>query len=140
MVVHVLVAVFIVGPMAVLPMSAMRAIRAGEAGQVVALARSTRLLTVLSLVVVLAGFAAMSAAPARDHLSVLTPWILISVLLWIVAVAVNLGLVVPSLQRAAEALSGTDRAGRSRYPAIAGGSGIVALLLAAVVVLMVWRP
>ena len=33
-VLHVVSAVFIVGPMAILPMTAMRALRAGNAGQV----------------------------------------------------------------------------------------------------------
>ena len=52
---HVVAAVFIVGPLAILPMTAMRAIRAGQGQQVDVLARSTFLLSLLSLLVARAG-------------------------------------------------------------------------------------
>jgi len=43
-VLHVTAAIFIIGPMTILPMTGMRAIRAGNASQVSGLARSTALL------------------------------------------------------------------------------------------------
>ena len=49
---HVVAAVFVVGPMAILPMTAMRAIRAGQGQQVDVLARSTFVFSLLSLMVV----------------------------------------------------------------------------------------
>ena len=55
---HVVTAVFIVGPMAILPMTGMRAIRAGNAGQVLTLAKSTFVLSLASLAVVIFGFGA----------------------------------------------------------------------------------
>lgn len=150
-VLHVVGAVFIVGPMAILPMSAMRAIRARNAAQVGLLAKSTNLFSLLSLLVVVLGFALMGMTDPKEKLSMTTPWILISVILYVIAIALSLALVVPTLRRAAAdldsahttpAASGT--AGTAvvapRYPAIAAGSGIVSLLLVAVVVLMVWRP
>ncbi|MGN6742253.1 MAG: DUF2269 family protein [Amnibacterium sp.] len=135
---HVVAAVFLVGPMAILPMSGLRAIRSGQAGQVMTLARSTNLLSILSVIVVILGFALMGLAPAKDHLTIVTPWILISLLCWAAAAALDLWLVVPTLRRAAEALEGGETG--ARYPAVAAGSGIAALLLVAVVVLMVVRP
>jgi uncharacterized membrane protein len=136
-VLHVVSAVFIVGPMAILPMTAMRAVRAGNADQVSVLAKSTNLTSLLSLLVIVFGFGAMSLADEKYHLSITTPWILWSLILYAVALGLTLFLVVPTMRRAAEALR--DGAA-SRYPAIAAGSGVATLLLVAVVVLMVWKP
>lgn len=136
-VLHVVSAVFIVGPMAILPMTAMRAIRAGDARQVETLAKSTNLLSLLSLLVALFGFGLMGMADPKLHLSITTPWILSSIVLYVVALAVTLFLVVPTMRRAAEALrEGTA----SRYPQLAAGSGVASLLLLVVVILMVWKP
>ena len=141
---HVVGAVFIVGPMAILPMSAMRAVRAGNAGQVATLAKSTNLFGLLSLLVVVFGFGVMGMAPKSDNVSITTPWILWSLILYIVAFALTVFLVVPTMRKAAEALEakpGTDAvAEKASYPALAAGSGVTALLLVAVVVLMVWKP
>jgi uncharacterized membrane protein len=136
-VLHVVSAVFFVGPMAILPMTAMRAVRAGNADQVSVLAKSTNLTSLLSLLVIVFGFGAMSLADEKYHLSITTPWILWSLILYAVALGLTLFLVVPTMRRAADALrDGTA----SRYPAIAAGSGVATLLLVAVVVLMVWKP
>lgn len=140
---HVVAAVFIVGPMAILPMSAMRAIRAGSAAQVTVLAKSINLFSLLSLVVVVFGFGAMGLSDPKFDLSVTTPWILWSIVLYLVALGLSLFLVVPTIRKAADALEvagGPAEAAPTRYPAIAAGSGIATLLLVAVVVLMVWKP
>lgn len=136
-VLHVVAAVFIVGPMAILPMTAMRAVRAGNAGQVEVLAKSTNLTSLLSLLVVVFGFGVMGLADKKYDLSITTPWILWSIILYAIALGLNLFLVVPTMRTAAGALrDGTA----SKYPAIAAGSGAATLLLVAVVVLMVWKP
>ncbi|HET6672970.1 MAG TPA: DUF2269 family protein [Agromyces sp.] len=139
-VLHVVTAVFIVGPMAILPMTAMRAVRAGNGAQVAVLAKSTMIFSWLSLIVFLLGFGVMGMADEKFGLSFVTPWILWSIILYIVALALSLIVVVPAMNRAAEALGGTNDSAAKGYPAIAAGSGIVALLLVAVVVLMVWKP
>ena len=95
---HVVTAVFIVGPMAVLPMTGMRAIRAGNAGQVLTLAKSTFVLSLASLAVVIFGFGAMATGPARFNLSITTPWILISIVLYVIALIVSLAVVVPIMR------------------------------------------
>ena len=138
-VLHVVGAVFLVGPMAILPMSGLRALRTGDARQVSALTKSTYVFSLLSLLVVVFGFGAMSLADDRLHLSITTPWILISLILYAIALLLNLFLVVPALRTAHEGIgNGSDA--RAGYGRIAAGSGIVALLLVAVVVLMVWKP
>lgn len=141
---HVVGAVFIVGPMAILPMSAMRAIRTGDGGQVANLAKSTNLFSLLSLLVVVFGFGVLGMADPKYNLSVGTPWVLWSIIIYVVALAISLFLVVPTMRKAAEALKaaeGSDApAASTRYPAIAAGSGVASLLLVVVVVLMVWKP
>ncbi|PWC04829.1 DUF2269 family protein [Agromyces badenianii] len=139
---HVVGAVFIVGPMAILPMTAMRAVRAGNGAQVAVLAKSTTIFSWLSLIVFLLGFGVMGMADEKYGLSFTTPWILWSIILYVVAFALTLFVVVPSMKKAAEALGASDGAEASKagYPAIAAGSGIASLLLVVVVVLMVWKP
>ena len=145
-VLHVVGAVFIVGPMAILPMSAMRAIRAGNGAQVATLAKSTRIFSLLSLIVFVLGFALVGIADPKYNLSVTTPWVLASIILYVVAIVVSLAVVVPAMNRAAAGTETTAVAGeagatvKSGYAAISAGSGIVSLLLVAVVVLMVWKP
>lgn len=142
-VLHVVSAVFIVGPMAILPMTAMRAVRAGNASQVAVLAKSTNLISLLSLLVVFFGFGVMGLADKKYDLSIVTPWILWSIVLYVIALGLTLFLVVPTMRRAAETLQAADTAQggeASTYPAIAAGSGVASLLLVAVVVLMVWKP
>lgn len=146
---HVVTAVFIVGPMAILPMTAMRAIRTGTSKQVGSLAKSTTIFTWLSLLTVVFGFGLVSLADPKWGLTFTTGWVLWSIILYVLAFALTLFVVAPAMKRAAEALgeheSGTtvapdDAPARSGYPAIAAGSGIASLLLVAVTVLMVWKP
>lgn len=139
---HVVGAVFIVGPMAILPMTAMRAVRAGNGAQVAVLAKSTTIFSWLSLLVFVLGFGAMSLAPDEYELSITTPWILWSIILYVIAFALTVFVVVPSMKKAAAALGASDGsdAASAGYPAIAAGSGVASLLLVAVVVLMVWKP
>jgi uncharacterized membrane protein len=144
-VLHVVGSVFIVGPMAILPMSGMRALRAGNASQLVTQAKSTQLLSLLSLIVAVFGFGVMGSD--RPDLTMTTPWILASVSLYAVALLLNLVLVVPAMRRASAQLEvsssspSTNPKGLNHgYAAIAAGSGVVSLLLVVVVVLMVWQP
>lgn len=137
-VLHVVTAVFLIGPMAILPMTAMRAVRVGNAPVVELLARSTWVFSLASLVVAVLGFGVVGTADKRFDLSVGTPWVLTSIVLYLVALALSLFLVVPSLRRAAADL--TSGGSTAAYGRIAAGSGIVSLLLVAVTVLMVWKP
>ncbi|WP_166984009.1 DUF2269 family protein [Paramicrobacterium fandaimingii] len=137
-VLHVVAAVFIVGPMAIIPMTAMRAVRAGNGSQVAVLAKSTMIFSWLSLLVVVFGFGVMGMS--EYDISMTTPWILWSLILWVVATIINLALVVPTMNKAAKALADGPSDDRASYPAIAAGSGLATIMLIAVVVLMVWKP
>ncbi len=142
-VLHVLAAVFVIGPMAILPMSAMRSVRSGDGAAVLTTARSTMVFSLASLAVALFGFGALGMAPKSDGLSVATPWVLISIILYAVALALNLLAVVPALRSAGEHLQESATAetlGGNDYRRIAMTSGVVTLLLVAVTVLMVVKP
>jgi uncharacterized membrane protein len=138
-VLHVVAAVFLVGPLAILPMSGLRAIRGGQGGQVATLGRSTLVTALLSLLVVVFGFGAMGTSDPKYDLSITTPWILWSLISYAVAVALTLLLVVPAMRTAAETLAnGGDP--KPQYVRVAAPSGIATLLLVVPVVLMVWKP
>jgi uncharacterized membrane protein len=137
-VLHVVTAVFLVGPMAVLPMTAMRAVRAGNGPVVALLARSTWVFSLASLLVAVLGFGVVGTADERFDLSVGTPWVLTSIVLYLVALALSLFLVVPAMRQAAADLSAGGSS--TAYGRIAATSGVVSLLLLAVTVLMVWKP
>jgi uncharacterized membrane protein len=143
-VLHVVGSVFVVGPMAILPMSAMRGLRAGNTSQLATYAKSTYLLSLLSIIVAVLGFGVMGTD--RPDLTFTTPWILASVSLYAVAVLLSLFLVVPAMRRASAQLevssspSASPKGSNHGYAAIATGSGVVSVLLVVVVVLMVWQP
>ena len=137
---HVVGAVFIVGPMAILPMTAMRAIRAGQGAQVAVLTKSTLVFTLLSLAVALLGFGVVGVS--TDGTKISTPWVLISIILYAVALALTLIAVVPALRSAAEHLqdAATQNLKAPDYRRISMGSGVATLLLVVDVVLMTWKP
>ncbi|TFC17649.1 DUF2269 family protein [Cryobacterium algoritolerans] len=142
---HIVAAVFIVGPMAILPMTAMRSIRAGEAGQVATLAKSVNLFTLLSIVVAFFGFGALGVSDPKDGFTFGSTWVLLSILAYVIALAINLFVVVPAMRQAAEAITAgagaaTLEAKPAGYSRVAMGSGSSSLLLVIVVVLMVWKP
>lgn len=147
---HVLGAVFIVGPMAILPMTALRALRAGNTAQVAVLTRSISVFSYLSLLVFLLGFGVLGVTGREKGISVTTPWVLISILAYAAALVVTLLVVVPALRRAANVSDGASAAQSASaasvpskpagYGAVAAGSGVAALLLVVVVMLMAWRP
>lgn len=137
-VLHVTAAVFIIGPMAVLPMLGMRSLRLGNSAQVATLARSTALVGWLSLIVAVLGFGLVSFVDSEDKLTYTTPWLLASIILYSIAVTITLSGVAPLMKRASQRLADGKLA--MEYRSIAALSGLSALLLVAVVVLMVWRP
>lgn len=131
---HVATAVFIIGPIAIMPMTGLRALRTGDSARATASAKSLRLLTYLSLLVVVTGFGVMGMADPKYDLSITTPWVLGSLILYVIAAALTLAIVVPAYLR-------PERRGpKQRYTRVAVSSGIAAISLVAVVVLMVWKP
>jgi uncharacterized membrane protein len=134
-VLHVVSAVFLIGPMALLPQTALRAVRAGNAPVVGLLTRSTTVFTWASLAVAVFGFGVSGV----EGIPLSRTWLWLSVVLYLLALVLSLVLVVPSLTRAAADLA-EGRSATALYGRIAAGSGVVSLLLVAVAVLMAWKP
>lgn len=87
------------------------------------------------------GSACRGASDPQYDLSVRTPWILASLIAYLVALALNLFVTVPAMRTAGVALEGAGNGGSgTSYPRIATSSGAVSLLLLLVVVLMVVKP
>jgi uncharacterized membrane protein len=131
---HLVFAVFAVGPLVGAATTAARGLRSGDA---VATAGAARILTIYSyasVVVVILGMGLMSAKPPfgnADHVADFgDTWIWLSVLLWVVTMALTLGVVVPGLKANAQAAAAR----------VAAAGGIVGLCYAAIVFLMVYRP
>ncbi|MFI5957733.1 DUF2269 family protein [Cryptosporangium sp. NPDC051539] len=99
---HVLAAVFLIGPMAIAPMLGMRAIRRHDARGVHEAARTTTLYTLLSLIV--AGLGFVLTAVGNDKWSYGDAWIVISTTLYVIALLLGIAVVAPGLTGAARLL------------------------------------
>jgi uncharacterized membrane protein len=135
-VLHVVTAVFLIGPMALLPHTALRALRTGNTPTVQLLTRSTRVFTWASLAVAVFGFGVAGV----EGIPLSRTWLWLSIVLYLLALVLSLVLVVPALTRAAAGLQRGDSSAKALYGRIAAGAGVVSLLLVAVAVLMAWKP
>lgn len=141
---HVLTAIFAIGPLVGAATTASRGLRGSDAGATANAARTLRIYAYASVLVVIFGFSLMSAkdpdtGKATAQFGDL--WIWLSVLLWVVAMGLVLGLVVPALQKASATLAGGASDGVSALVGrVAAGGGIVGLIFAVIVFLMVYRP
>jgi uncharacterized membrane protein len=133
-VLHFITAVFIVGPMAIIPMTGLRTLRSGNASAVRSLAKSTALFSWLSLLTVLFGF----GVAGMWKISMGTWWILVSTIAYVIAFVLSTFVVVPQMRKAADQVEGAAAGTKpAAYGAVAALSGITSLLLLLVVVLMV---
>jgi uncharacterized membrane protein len=134
--VHVLFAVFAIGPLAHAATTAARGVRSGDGAAVATSARTVTIYGYLSVVVAIIGMGLVQ--PKYQH-SFGDTWVWLSLVLWVVATALVFALLLPSLKGAATALasgaSATALAGR-----VAAAGGIIALLYAVIVALMVYKP
>jgi uncharacterized membrane protein len=140
---HLLAAVFAVGPLVHAATTASRGLRTSDAGATASSARTVRLYSYVSVVVVVLGFGLMSAKAPWDSSQHVADfgdtWIWLSTLLWVVAVALALGVVAPALDKATELVTsgGSVDALTGR---VAAAGGVVGLVFAAIIFLMVYRP
>lgn len=135
---HVLGAVFVVGPLTVLPMLGLRAIREGDRAQIRGMARSTVGFASVAVVTGCLGFGVMSTAEGAHPPTLASTWILWSIVFSAVAVALQLTVVAPALFRAARV--GHPAAGSRPYLLVAAVSGVSAVLFVVTVLLMVLQP
>ncbi|MBO0844748.1 MAG: DUF2269 family protein [Nocardioides sp.] len=139
---HLLTAIFAVGPLVGAATSASRALRRPDAEAATSAARIVRLYSYGSVVVVIIGMGLMSTTDPDTSQRVAdfsNTWIWLSLLIWVAAVAVALALLEPSLRKAATEI-GAGRPVSTLTGRVAAGGGVVGLLYAAIVLLMVYRP
>jgi uncharacterized membrane protein len=142
---HVVAAVFLIGPLVVIPMGGLRAIRVGDLAAVRSATRQTTLYGMLSLLVFVLGAAIVPFAKKFDFG---TPWVTISMTLFVVALGIVLGLLVPSLTKAATLLEASESRGPAEtHPEldavrgrVAASAGVASLLLVLVTMMMVVKP
>jgi uncharacterized membrane protein len=162
---HVLAAVFLIGPLVVAPMFGLRALRLGNATAVRDAARQTTLYGLLSLVVF--AFGALAVATEEKDYTFGSVWVSVSMTLYILTLLLVLLVVAPALGKVAKLLGAPvpdgDEDGDDEPAAtplvplaaqapevkgvldalrgrIAASSGIVAVLVLATTVLMVLKP
>jgi hypothetical protein len=140
---HLLTAVFAIGPLVGAATTAARGLRGNDATATESAARTLTIYSYASVLVIIFGFGLLSSkTPYGDHG---TPgdfgdlWVWVSVVLWIAALAITLGLVVPALRKATAAI-GAKSDVASLTARVSAGGGVVALLFAVIVFLMVYRP
>jgi hypothetical protein len=141
--VHLLFAIFAIGPLVHAATTAARAIRTGDATAAAASARMVRIYSYVSVLVVIVGFALMSLDSPRHKGEKVAKfsetWIWLSALLWLAAVAIALLVVVPALTAAGAVIARSEPA-RTLLPRVAAGGGAVGLIFAVIVFLMVYQP
>lgn len=131
---HLIAAVVFVSPMVVYPFVGIAALRADNAEGAAGAARSTRITGLLALSVAVFGSLAVAGADP-DRLTFMTPWLLVSLIAYLISVVVAVAVVAPALSAGART---PDHSG-PRVTAVVGAAAVVILTLA-VTVLMVWRP
>ncbi|MEO9140033.1 MAG: hypothetical protein ABI345_13320 [Jatrophihabitans sp.] len=141
---HILFAVFAIGPLVHAATTAGRGVRKGDG---VATATSVRLLRVYgyaSVLVVIVGFALMSVnlpyGNGKEKAGEIGQlWIWLSLLLWAAAIGLILGVIVPTLDNATQLIAEQGSV-VTLTARVAAAGGVVGLIFAAVVFLMVYRP
>jgi uncharacterized membrane protein len=137
---HLLLVVFTVGPLLHVAKTASRGIRHGDASATAAASRSLRIYGYVSVLVVIAGFGLMSQKRHGEKLGEFSDvWIWLSLLLWLLAMAVVLGELVPTLNRVTELIKVEDSVVGYTARTIIAGS-VVAAIFFAIIVLMVYQP
>lgn len=161
---HVLASILVIGPFALLAFSGWQSIRRHDAARTRTTAVMLARFATGSLLVAVLG---MGALGFSTRYSFRSPWVIISLTLYVIVMGVATGYTVPALRRAANILTegvigkpaaeapeedapatlaatATDLATKERLDGIAGrvvGSGALVLLIVCVItVLMVVRP
>jgi len=139
---HLLAAIFAVGPLVHAAATAGRGVRTGDGVATASASRTSRIYAYASLAVVVIGFGLMSAKDPDTHQAVAKfsqTWIWLSLLLWVVAMALVLAVLVPTLDKATQLIAKQESV-VALTARVGAAGGIVGLLFAVIVFLMVYRP
>jgi uncharacterized membrane protein len=108
LVIHVVLAIFLIGPLVAAANQVARELRSGSAGTVRLLSRTVTIYGWASLLVGIVGFGLV-----RDRFSFSDGWLIASIVLFVVASVLILALLVPMLRRAS---AGRERRRPARPP------------------------
>jgi uncharacterized membrane protein len=137
LVIHVVLAIFLIGPLVAAANPAARALRAGSGETLRLLSRTITIYGWASLLVAVFGFGLV-----RDKFSFSDGWLIGSIVLFVVASVLVLGLLAPTLRRAVSAVSGGSGGSGSAAlaPRVAAIGGVASICYVVIAVLMVWKP
>lgn len=143
--IHILAAVFAIGPLVHAATTASRGIRQGDGAAVAASVRLLRIYSYASVAVIVFGFAVMSSTSDYTHkrtADIGDTYIWLSLLLWALSLGLVFAVLVPGLRAAGDRIARSQPAeGRDGLVArVAATGGVVALIFAGIVFLMVYRP
>jgi hypothetical protein len=140
---HLLTAIFAIGPLVGAVTTASRGLRKADAGATESAARTLTIYSYASVAVVVFGMGLMSAKAPWDTSKTVADigdlWIWLSLVLWAVTLGLVLGLVVPALKKATATI-GQGGSVDALVGKVAAFGGITGLIYAAIVFLMVYRP
>jgi uncharacterized membrane protein len=135
--VHLVGVVVLIGPLGYVTSTAGRLAREADVAGLTRALRTTRAYSFASLLVVVFGSLLVNRRPT--DLSGSGGWLMAAYSLWVVAVALNLLLVAPSLRAAlVDATAGKDASGHAARLGASGG--LSALCWVVIVVLMIYKP
>jgi uncharacterized membrane protein len=137
---HLLFAVFAIGPLVHAATTAARGVRTGDAAATASSARMLKVYSYVSVLVIVAGMGLMSQKEDGHKLGEFSDaWIWVSLVLWLVAVGLVLGVMVPTLDKATKQIA-AEQSVVTLTARVAAAGGVVALLFLVIVVLMVYKP
>ena len=137
---HLVLAVFAIGPLVHAATTAGRGIRTGDGAATASSSRMLRIYSYVSVLVVVAGIGLMSQKRQGRALGEFADtWIWLSLVMWLVAVVLVLGVIVPTLDRATKQIAAEESV-LSLTARVAAAGGIVAILFLVIVVLMLYKP
>ena len=132
--IHFTLGALVVIPLAVVPFAGVIEVRARNASGVRGLGRASTVVGVIALVIGFLGIMLISYVP---HVTIATPWLGASVILYSATLALTMGVTAPRLRAASESIA-RGTVASTRMLTVSGVATTV--FLAAVVVLMVWKP
>lgn len=139
---HLLTAIFAIGPLVGAATTASRGLRKADAGATESAARTLTIYGYASIAVVVFGMGVMSSKSPYTHQTVADMgdlWIWLSLLLWVASLGLLFAVTIPTLKKAGVAI-GTGDAAQALTGKVAASGGIIGLIYAAIVFLMVYRP
>lgn len=137
---HLLFAVFAIGPLVHAATTAARGVRTGDGAATASSARMLKLYSYASVLVIILGFGLMSAKRHGHQVAEFSEtWIWLSALLWLIAVALVLAVIVPTLDKAT-GLIAHQQSVLSLTGRVAAAGGVSSLIFVAIVFLMVYQP